>query len=44
MANTLNKKVTIWINNKQIENNIASIQKRMTECRNEIRKMTIGTE
>ena len=43
MASTLNKRVTIWINDRQVNNSIASIQKEITSVRNEMKKLTIGT-
>ena len=44
MANSVNKNLNIWINDKQVENNIKSIRSAMVTLINQQAKMTIGSD
>ena len=44
MAKNINRKVTIYINGKEVENNIESIRKEVRKLRAEQAKCTIGSE
>lgn len=44
MANTLSRKVTIYINGKEVESTISSLKSAMTKLQNEQRHLTIGSE
>lgn len=44
MANTVNKRVNIWVNGKEVENNIKSVRDAMAKLKNEQNKMTIGSK
>ena len=44
MAKTLSRKVTIYINGKEVENTLSSLRGAMTKLQNEQRHMVIGSE
>ena len=44
MAKNINRKVTIYINGKEIENTIENVRKKIRELRNEQAKAVIGSE
>jgi len=46
MANdkTYDRHVNIWINGKEVKNDLASIEKELFKARNEFKRMTIGTQ
>ena len=44
MSKEVNKRVTIWVNGKEIENNVKSIRAEMYKLTNQLGKMTIGSE
>lgn len=44
MANTVNKHLNIFVNGKQVENNIKSIRAAMAQLINEQAKMTVGSD
>ncbi len=44
MANTLSRKVTIYINGKEVESTLSSLKSAMTKLQNEQKLMTIGSE
>lgn len=44
MANTLSRKVTIYINGKEVESTLSSLKSAMTKLQNEQKHMTIGSE
>jgi len=44
MAKTSNRKINIYINGKQVENNVKSIRGAMRKLQNEQAKMTIGSK
>lgn len=42
MAKEVNKRVTIWVNGKEVENNVKSIRAEMLKLTNQLNKTTIG--
>lgn len=44
MAKEVNKRVNVWINGKEVENNIKSIRSAMIHLTNQMNKMEIGSE
>ena len=44
MAKNINRKVTIYLNGKEVENTIENVQKKIRELRNEQAKAVIGSE
>ena len=44
MAKGVNRYINVYINGKQVENNIKSIKSAITKLTNEQKKMTIGSE
>lgn len=44
MANSYDRRINLYINGKEVQNNLASIQKAMYQSTNELRRMTIGTD
>jgi len=44
MADTTNRKINIWINSKQVENNFRSIADASRKATNELSRMTIGSK
>ena len=44
MAKEVNKRVTIWVNGKEVENNVKSIRAEMLKLTNQLNKTTIGSE
>ncbi len=42
MAKEVNKRVNVFINGKEVENNIKSIRAAMAHLTNQLNKMTIG--
>ncbi|MFZ4545876.1 MAG: phage tail tape measure protein [Bacteroidales bacterium] len=44
MATTYNRRLTIWINGKEVENNIKSIKGEMNKLVNEQKRMTVGSK
>ncbi len=44
MASTVNKRINIWVNGKEVENNIKSIRAAISKLINEQAKMTIGSK
>lgn len=44
MAKEVNKRVTVFINGKEVENNIKSIRAAMAHLTNQLNKMTIGSK
>ena len=44
MAKETNKRVYIWINNHEVENNIKAIRAEFNKVANELKKATIGSE
>ena len=44
MASTYNRRINLYINGKQVSNDIKSVQASMTKLRNEQRMMTIGSD
>ena len=44
MAKETNKRVNIWINNHEVENNIKAIRAEFNKVTNELKKATIGSE
>ncbi len=44
MAKGVNRFINVYINGKQVENNINSIKSAITKLTNEQKKMTIGSE
>ena len=44
MANSYDRRINLYINGKEVQNNLANIQKAMFQSTNELRRMTIGTD
>ena len=44
MTKEVNKRVTIWVNGKEVENNVKSIRAEMLKLTNQLNKTTIGSE
>jgi hypothetical protein len=44
MANSYDRRINLYINGREIQNNLASIQKEIFKTTNELRRMTIGSE
>ena len=44
MAKEVNKRVTICVNGKEVENNVKSIRAEMLKLTNQLNKTTIGSE
>lgn len=44
MAKETNKRINIWINGKEVENNVKSIRSAMSQLTNQLNKMEIGSE
>ncbi|MBQ7734370.1 MAG: hypothetical protein IJT61_00340, partial [Bacteroidales bacterium] len=44
MAKETNKRIFIWINNREIENNIKAIQAEFNKVKNELKQATRGSE
>jgi hypothetical protein len=44
MANSYDRRINLYLNGKEVQNNLASIQKAMYKSTNELRRMTIGTD
>lgn len=44
MAKEVNKRINIWINGKEVENNIKSVRQAMAHLTNQLNKMEIGSK
>ena len=44
MANSYDRRINLYINGKEVKNDLASIQKEMFKTTNELRRMTIGSK
>lgn len=44
MSKEVNKRINIWINGKEVENNVKSINQAMKHLTNQLNKMEIGSK
>lgn len=44
MAKSIDKHINVWVNGKQVENNLKSIRSAIIQTTNELNKMTVGSD